>query len=258
MTQTTTAGTTCPQCGAAETVAMSDGTRLCLSCRNEYDPTTAPPFAQAQLPPALEPVSPPGDNVDAQNATAPQGAPTAVGDVLGPPAEIVAEREAQAALDAMIGTQVVLEGGQVARVRGFPDDDHMTVSTNDDDKMSEWFDVDLNDVVRSVDTAPVVVDVDDDTARALAAVNVAVAGLVLRAGVATLAGDDDNVQLITPPTGWLPLDADALPALEQGVAYAVAVLLFTFKIDREMVAEIATQLMADSQDEQPTKGGDEQ
>jgi hypothetical protein len=141
----------------------------------------------------------------------------------------------------------VLDGGQVATIEAFPDDDHVTVAVHGRDGVSEPWDVDMNDVLRSVDAPPPVADVDDDTAAALSATNMAIAGLVIRAGIATVAGEYPDAQLITPPSGWLPDDADAMPMLEQGVAYAVAFIVHGFSLDRDVLAAMADMLITDSE-----------
>lgn len=258
MTQAQQVTIVCPQCQSEQGVPMSDGTRLCLSCRNEWDPSRPQLVAQAPTPPAPAPMSPPEDNDATTRAAVPPGAPPTVDDVLGPPAEVLAEREAQARLDAMVGTQVVLEGGQVATIVGFPDDDHVEVSFAGEVDGFDGAVVDFNDVVRSIDAPPPVADVDDETAHGLAAVNMTIAGLVLRAGVASIAGEYPNAELLTPPSGWLDLDPDMIPALEQGCAYAVAFLIHAYSIDREVIEQMADMLINDAQSVQQTlKGGQE-
>jgi hypothetical protein len=185
----------------------------------------------------------------------PPGPPLDVDDVLGPPAAEQAARAAEAALEALAGTEVVLEGGQRATLVGFPDDDHAEVRLYGGDDAGEVVVVDLNDVERALDAPPPVADVPLETAVALARVNMAVAGLVLQAGVGAVAGEYPNAELVTPPTGWLPDDADSLPAIEQGSAYAVAFLIHAFSIDRDQVLAMANMLLTDAQQSEPMKGG---
>lgn len=235
---------------------MTDGTRLCLDCRNEWDPATVPALRAVPEPPPEYAGTPwpPGNGDPA--STAATADPAAADSVLGPPESVVAADAAQAALDALVGHEAVLEGGQVVTVLAFPDDDHVTVQAASGDR----FDVAWSDVERTVEPAapagPVLVEVPDETAVALARVNMAVAGLALRAGLASLAGEYPDAQLITPPTGWLPDDADTMPVVEQGTAYAVAFLIHAYRLDREVVGRIADTLIEDSQE--PTMKGEDQ
>src|SRR5947199_217283 len=79
---------------------------------------------------------------------------------------------------------------------------HAEVGITHDDGTERTEVVSLNDVERSVAAPPPVADVPNDLAQALASVNFAVAELVLRAGVASIAGEYPNAELLTPPTGW--------------------------------------------------------
>lgn len=247
MTQANAVTVICPQCQSEQGVNMSDGNRLCFGCRHEWNPAAPQTSVLAPQSPAPALVPPPGDNVTTTRVTAPQGASTTVDDVLGPPAEVLADREAQAALDAMVGTQVVLDGGQLATIESFPDDDHVTVWIDHGEHDDERVTVDFNDVLRSVEAPPPVAEVDDQTAQGIAAVNMTIAGLALRAGLATIAGEYPNAELITPPTGWLPDDGDVMPAIEQGVAYGFAFLIHAYSIDREVIERMADMLISDSQ-----------
>ena len=255
MTTDTPTVAACPTCGATTGVAMSDGTRLCLGCRHEWNPHAVPagPTSTQAAPTTAEAAAGPVRRV--ADVTGPAGDVTGPDDVLGPPPSEVAARAAQAELDALIGTDVILEGGQRATLVGFPDDDHAEVRLYGADDDATTVTVDVGDVERSVDVAPPALDVDAPTAEALARVNMAVAGLVIQAGLSAIAGEYPNAELITPATGWLPIDADGLPALEQGAAYAIAFLVHAFSIDREMVGAIATMLLTDAQNPEPTKGG---
>lgn len=258
MTQTQPGTLACPKCNSTNGVPLSDGNVLCLDCRNEYNAAEAaslrvvPPVATSA--PTFAP-----DGTDLPpSVSVPSGDALTVDDVLGPPDDVVTAEAAQARLADMIGTQVVLEGGQVATVVDFPDDDHMLVDLNPYESEPEYAEVSFNEVVRSVDARPPIADVPDDLARALANVNMTVAGLVMKAGLASIAGEYPNAELLTPPTGWLPLDVDGLPALEQGTAYAVAFIVHAFSIDRTVIESMADMLLEQSQaTTEPTKGGTE-
>jgi hypothetical protein len=251
------ASVACPQCNSTNGVPMSDGTRLCLDCRHEWNPATVPRLTVApatatvagEVAPSVTPADAP--------ATAAEGAPPGLDDVLGPPAAELAARAAQATLDGLVGTEVVLEGGQRATLVGFPDDDHAEVRLYGDGEHGDVVVVELADVERELAAPPPVADVPTELALALARVNMTVAGLVLTAGVGAVAGDYPNAELVTPPTGWLPLDADSLPAVEQGAAYAVAFLVHAFQIDRATVLAMANTLLTDAQTNEPLEGGNE-
>lgn len=256
MNTETTTTLACPSCGATNGVAMTDGTRLCLACRNEWNPADVPHLT-VPVPEHTEVAEvAPEAAVPAHDPYAAEGAPLGADDVLGPPASELAARDAQAALDALVGTTVVLEGGQPAVIVEFPDDDHVTVNLAGPEAEAELVTVSYGDVVRSVDAPPPVADVDDETAVALAQVNMAVAGLVIRAGLSAIAGEYPEAQLVTPATGWLPLDVDGLPAVEQGAAYAVAFIIHAFSLDREIIGAIADTLLTDAQQQDTTKGGE--
>jgi hypothetical protein len=244
----------CPTCTSTNGVPMTDGTRLCLDCRTEWNPAESPPLRVAptraddggEVTPEVAP--------PAQLPNATEGAPHEAESAEAAPTAIDTAEAGEAALEALVGTMVILEGGQLATIVDFPDDDHVRVyvGSDPDDLTTEV--VSLGDVVRSVDAPPPVADVPDETAAALAKVNMAVAGLVIRAGLSAIAGEYPNAELITPATGWLPLDTEGLPAVEQGSAYAVAFLVHAFSLDREIVGAIADTLLTDAQQD-TLKGG---
>lgn len=229
MTTDTPAATICPNCGETEGTTLSTGLRLCFACRNEWDVALAAEQAA---------------DVDAVTKYV-------VDSVLGPPAEVVDQLDAQARLDALIGTEVILEGGQRARIEGFPDDDRVTVRYVYDDGESVAYDVEFNDVIRAVEPAPAVIDLPSEEARALAATAGTIAALTLRAGIGMISGEHPNRVIGLPPTGWLPDDPGTIAIVEQGVAYAVAILLHAYNIDAEQAAAFADDLMTEVQNDNP-------
>jgi hypothetical protein len=217
--------TICPQCGASNGMTLASGQRLCFECRHEWSPDDAPTLHAV------------GESV----------AVRAVDLVLGPPAEVLEARDAQARLDAIIGREVELEGGQTATVHGFPDDDHVEVILLGDEGSDIFTIVDLGDVVRELPPPAEVLDVPDETGILLAKGAFMVAGLALNAGLATLEGDGADYRLVMPPNGWAPDDPDALPLFEQGIAYAIATLIFSYQLPRDIVAAMAQTLLTDAQ-----------
>lgn len=221
----------CPRCESAEGMTLSSGARLCFGCRYEWTGDGVP--ATLTDPPFV-----PAPNVD---------------DVLGPPDEILDERAAEARLYALIGTAVTLEGGQRATIVGFPDDDHADVLIAAETDNPEYVTVDFDTIVSSVMAPDVVPEVADDVQRAMALTFATIAGMTLEAGLATIETDGDRRTLTIPPTGWLPRDPDAWMAIEQGVAYAIAALVYSLELPAETVAELAADILDNANND--TKGG---
>lgn len=230
MNETTTVKV-CPRCQETAGMTLSSGARLCFGCRYEWTgdgvpaTLTDPPFVPAPDP----------------------------DDVLGPPDEVVAARDAQARLDALIGTEVELEGGQRALIVSFVDDDLVEVDVYYENGDTHRDVVEYNDVVRSIVAPEVVPEVADDVQRAMALTFATVAAMTLEAGLATIEMDDDRRTLAIPPTGWLPRDPDAWMAVEQGVAYAIAALVYSLELPTETVAALAADILDNANND--TKGG---
>jgi len=257
VTQTNTTATTCPSCHGDGHVALSDGTLLCLNCRNEWNPADVRSLRSVPTPGGAVPVSSGSGADPAHPAGLPAPTTEPAGDVGDTPVVADFPADPWAVLHELVGTQVILEGGQVAEVVDFPDDDHVEVLVGVGGANLRTEIVPYDVIERSVTSPAPVADVDDDTARALGSVNLTVASLALSAGLATIAGDGDTVELLTPPSGWLPADVDSLPMLEQGVAYAVASLIVGAGIDRGQVATLAESFLNASQTTTDTKGGTE-
>lgn len=249
--------TACPTCTSTNAVGLSDGTLLCLDCRHEWNPADVPVSRPVPPPTRPVPVPSPAATTDRKAVARPPGTSVDTDTVAGPDDDDAGGPAVAVSLEELVGTDVVLEGGQPATIVGFPDDDHMEVIVGEGSDTERFEVVGFNDVERSITAPPPEVAVSDETAVALAQVNMAVAGLVIRAGLASIAGEYPDAQLLTPPTGWLPLDTEALPALEQGVAYAVAFLIHAYSLDREQVGAIADLLVTDAQQLTNQKGGTE-
>lgn len=227
--------TRCPKCGSDVSVPMSDG-RLCLNadCRNEWNP----------------------DDVDWSNVhTIGEAAAEVVVDaILGPPESVTADEAARAQLAALIGTDVILEGGQRATVVDFPDDDHVRVWFHEGDDVEDWATVSFNDVVRSVD-APQTVDVTDDVAADLGSAAVMLAGMIVNAGIETVDMTTTPPSIKQPPTGWCPPDVDILPLIETAAAFAIASVIVNLDHGMEVAELIARQYLAHA-DTATTEGND--
>lgn len=74
----------------------------------------------------------------------------------------------------------------------------------------------------------------------------AVAALAITQGLACLAMDEEQT-LLNPRIGWLPPPCNEVPEVEQGVAYAIALLVRTYQLDRDGVEQIAATLMEGAQ-----------
>lgn len=228
----TTEVTICPRCTGTQGMTLASGARLCFECRYEWTPgDDAPARVAVPLVPALGP-----------------------DDVLGPPADVLDARAAQDRLDALIGTDVMLEGGQRATIVSFPDDDHVEVVIGHADGGDDRQVVDYNDVIRSIDPAVATPQVDEETQLAIAQAVAVCAGMILQAALETVATDDGRTVIQIPPSGWLPRDTDAWAVVEQGAAYASAVLIYAHELDRDIVAGIAADLIDNANNQ---KGGTE-
>jgi hypothetical protein len=255
VTQTHPTTTSCPNCQGGSSVPLSDGILLCLDCRHEWNPALTP----ALRPVPTIPQAGAGDDDTGGSVVHPAGSPVSSADL---PAGVEADASVPVSADDgwqvlhdLVGTTVILEGGQKAEIVDFPDDDHVEVLVGIGGANLRTEIVPWDIIERSVDQPAPVADVDDDTARALGLVNLTVAALALQAGLATIEGDGPDAGLTTPPSGWLPADVDSLPMLEQGVAYAVAALILTHGLDRDAVARQADTFLAVVNGNDPTKGG---
>lgn len=232
----------CPKCGSTDQLAMADGTMLCLDCRHEHDGKETAPRPAVHDTPTMFPGAP-GTSVEAI-----MHARTAA-EVLSVDDDHVDAPSATATLPPT-DTPPNL-AGRFVRIRNIA---NVMLCTDDDG----------GDVIRCVDTAGTpahfpradVVHVDDDGTDPLAPVVgattvtddqpfdpaiFAVASLAITQGLACVG--DDGVTLYNPRIGWLPPPCNEVPEAEQGVAYAIAVLITTFGLDRSNVEQIAATLM---------------
>lgn len=147
-------------------------------------------------------------------------------------------------LESLVGTGLTLEGGQTATLLGFPDDDHAEVQLADGSVAT----VDFNSIIganRVVEEADIgLIEVDDDTAALFGSAALLMACMVIEAGVASVEGVGEESHLIEPPSGWIPDDGEVLPLLEQSAAAAVALLIQTFALPRDLIAESVAKVRA--------------
>lgn len=247
MTTTSDAAVRCPVCGAAGPIALDTGLRFCPFCQTEYDPAD-PPAPMVAAPIDLERV--PLDHPDHAGLEVVAGLLEAqretVDDVLGPPLEVL-DDDVPAEVADLIGAEIVLDDGRHALVRGFPDDDHVTVELPTGRKTTVAFESVLGRADATVAGGVTIIDLDDDAARKLAGATAAIAAVTLRAGVTMLVSEGDGWVFAVPPTGWLPDDLDGLALVEQGVAYAIATLIAALEIPVDEVTHIVDRLLEQAQ-----------
>jgi hypothetical protein len=252
MTTDTQTVTECPQCGKAPLVPMAGNVRFCPFCRWEGDPAVTAALVtdtEAELGADVIPLR---DVTDPDMGAFFAALADPADQILGPPAEIVELEASYAQIEAMKGTQVVLEGGQLATIIDFPDNDRMEVRLSADDGTPYTTVVDLNDVVRSIDAPPPTADISDEQAEELTRTYNLIGHLGIRAGLATIVGEGDEAELLTPPNGWIP-DNMAVPALEQGIGYMVANLMRALRIPRVSMETVALAML-DASQAIPTEG----
>lgn len=237
----------CPQCGKADSIDLDSGDKLCLNCRNEWDPKRKHAMPSTAFEAEAATLTEKYDIAQILNA------PT-VADVLGTPAGTPGE-----VWEARAASHVPPHGGhdwtdQFVRTRGgdvilvTEDEGYGTlkgrdrwgteyeVSKNDctyigDDPAEA---LDLSQVVGEVSTEPVIPAV------------LAVAGLAITVGLQAIS-EDDSVGLTHAPIGWLPPPANECPEAEQGVAYAIALIVRIFGLDRAEVSKLAANLLVGSE-----------
>lgn len=85
-------------------------------------------------------------------------------------------------------------------------------------------------------------EVPDALVAQIALVDMGVAAQVIRAGANVLDKKDGEWVLGMAPEDWLPRDLDALPVIEHGASYAVALLAQHYGIEPDALDEIANKL----------------
>ncbi len=206
MTVSVPATPVCPECGGTNTQVLSDGMAKCWDDLHEWDPKAVTAIPRPQ--PAPQPVE-------------------TAADVLGPPADVETEPE-PLGVEELIGGTARLEGGQVAQVLSFPDDDHVTVRLNDGSDET----IPLGDVERITPRAPeYVVDPDESTADVFAEAQAQAAQII---GVVSATIDD---------LGEGPLT-------EVAVTIVISRLMVAYEIDLDDVKEVLVLLAQSEQGDQ--------
>lgn len=221
---------------------MAGGVFLCLDCRHEHDGTQPAPV-DATTTAADDPImstDPIMAAVLSASTVAEVLAPLDGNDGTPPVVETAAE-----------GTSTPNLAGRFIRAHGVSewvlcvaDDGGGTVQCQHGDGGSRI--VDRHDVfdIDNDGTDPLAPTVGAETVsedQPFSGVIMGVAALALAHGVACIG--DDAETLYNPRIGWLPPPCDQVPEVEQGVAYAVALLIVTFGLDKGSVEQIAATLM---------------
>jgi hypothetical protein len=245
---------TCPQCHEVDAIDLSDGTWLCLGCRHEWRPGARQAVAQPQEA-AQAPV---GDSWGELDRVL--HAPT-VGDVLEhvpgaaqEGADVYDLNGYRKAVPAdWSGSFVRAESGRVLVITA---DDGTDTLEGVDSTGNTWT------VFRSAcdflgdepDAGDLVAESTDEADAAVMVPTImAVAGLCITVALDCVP-DDDEAPLGAPRVGWLPPPCDQVPEAEAGVAWAVALLVRTFGLDKAEVARLAANLITGA--ESATNTGD--
>lgn len=231
----------CPKCGSTDQITCEGG-YLCLDCRHEHDGTQPPPV-DAETNTEQPSPHPTDDGVGVILSA------TTVAEVLAPPEDNAGDAPLAAVSDGGAGTPNL--AGRFVALPQFPELVLCTV----DDGADTIVVGDVNGGEHVVQRSSVTY-VDDDGGDPLAPVVgattvsedqpfsptiFAVASLAITMGLACIG--DDGETLYNPRIGWLPPPCNEVPEAEQGVAYAIALLVRTFGLDRSSVEQIAATLM---------------
>jgi len=230
--------TECPRCHWLQGVDLTDGIRLCFNCRNEWRPADV--AADELVLGAILGYVTWEDYAIGETAAGrlapqhPAAGPPAGGDQASP-------SPVAAGGDPLLGLKVQLVGKRATWAQGegagviYDLDDDGNALVHGDDGIDYTLDPDELDPVEDV---PEVIELDAEQAAELGALQKLYAAAALKAGLATLAPEGAPFQWLTPPTGWLPTDPETWLGVELGIAYAVAVLIDHWELDRSMVQEL--------------------
>lgn len=240
---TTELTTKCPECKAAGPVDLGDGLMLCLECRAEWNPLDPELLARASVDAILGPemdgglfhaTEDPG-LFPATTELAPGGPLTASEDEPGteaPPDDWTGFF----VRDTLTPNRRVLlviqdDGDPLLLVQ-----DRTGTDFHADRATLEFLGSDP-DLAQEIE-----VDGSSDETAPVSSLILAVAGLALEAGV-EIVGEGDEPELYTPRIGWMPPPCDGVPEAEQGVAYAVGILVRHFDLDKALVRQLAAGLL---------------
>lgn len=233
----------CPSCKATNSVDLEPPIRLCLECRAEWNPAEVVPTLDELVDAELGP-----DEATTPLPGFPGGDPV--------PAEVVqAAREAWDARPGPDGTVTPPSdwSGFFVRDTLHPERGTLLVTVDDGGEGLELSDSNGRSYVAGRSTmdflgdepigpGELVAGQEGAELIPLAPIIFAVAGLALEAGVDAVAEDGER-ELYNPRIGWLPPPCDGVPEVEQGIAYAVAILIRHFDLDSALIRQLASGLL---------------
>lgn len=233
----------CPKCGNADSITLDAGERLCLSCRNEWNPATV----------SYAPTETTHEHLVAVGQRA------IVGAIMDAPdtAEVLAMFNDNDHADADV---IPFVRGEESDAADWSDsfvrtDSNAVVLVLHDDGggiLTVQTAAGLSyDIVKS--TATFIGDEPLAAGEGIDAIGIdepmpqtilAVAGLCLTVALECVPDSADADQSVgNPRIGWLPPPCDQVPEAECGTAYAAALLISIFGLDREQVAKLAANLL---------------
>ena len=237
----------CPKCGSSDQLAMQGDVWLCLDCRNEYNAADGLAAERANSAPARSDEEHSSDVERVLHAaTADEVLAVQVQAILDLPDEAPEDGDEEHVFHwagqfvRRIGTDDIFlcledELGESIAVQG---EDGPVIPVHRRNYELVGFDPDALAPVVGAET--VTEDQPFDPAI------FAVAALAITQGLACLGTDEDQT-LNNPRIGWLPPPCNQVPEVEQGVAYAIALLVRTYQLDRDGVEQIAATLMEGAQ-----------
>lgn len=117
-----------------------------------------------------------------------------------------------------------------------------------------WWEVRMGAPADQVDPVPSMLDGAPD----VGAVTVMLAELIVKAGIAALNGQGDDVTPGVPPTGYLPDDPAMHPMIEQAAAIAVGILITNMHLDvDEILATLGGVTYEETEGDQTTEVSDD-
>lgn len=233
----------CPKCGKADSIDLSGSARLCLSCRNEWNPATDTYTEAEPATPSEWTAGVVGDVMAATTASEVMklGRPVVEHDDDDTPDNVV-YLDVEGTPNDWSDKFVRTDGGAVVLVLEDEGDGTLGVQT----AAGLRYEI-MRDTATFIGDDPMpdgdgieTLGIDEPMPQTI----LAVAGLCLTVALeAVTPSPDDEYHVGNPRIGWLPPPCDQVPEAECGVAYAAALLISVFGLDREQVAKLAANLL---------------
>lgn len=254
MTDVQTTIPPCPSCGKSDSIDLDDGSRLCLQCRHEWNPGKEVWAGLIGNPPPV------ADQYQRGDVNQILHAPT-VYDVLGPPT---------VPFDG--GETLPLTGGKMLEdswdwsgkwCRNEGGDTFLVIEdigngiVYGQDAAGEEYQMHKDRLSylgdEPVGPGEVIHESTTGEGEPIIPAILAVAGLALTIGVEA-AGETEDDPMGQVRIGWLPPPANDVPEAEQGVGYAIGLLIRIFGIDRAEVRKLAANLLTGAESGTETEG----